>query len=248
MAAGAAASGAVARGAPGDDLASVVARAERIRTPRHLRPGWSAGEIGRTAQGRPILRWDSRSVDARRHVAVICGIHGDERGMAELADGFGRIDVPVDMHLTIVPYLNPDGWAAGTRHNGEGVDLNRNFPWGWRRGGFGGSSPASEPETRAAMRLLVGERPDLAIWVHQPLGYVAPLKGCPSDYADIWSDVAKVPVRNDLRQVGGGETWTAVALRLRSMLVEVGGTSDEAIGIAEHVEALQALLVAVEPA
>lgn len=194
-----------------------------------------------------IVRWDSKPVDARRHVAVICGTHGDERGMATLADGFGRVDVPVDLHLTIVPHLNPDGWHAGTRHNGRAVDLNRNFPWQWRRGRFGGSEPASEPETRAAMWFLGSERPDLVIWVHQPLGYVGPIEACPPHYADIWSAVSGEPVRRDVHQPGGGETWTAIGPGLRSMLIEVGGTRDEAIGVGRHVRALESLLGVVEP-
>ncbi len=166
--------------------------------------------------------------------------------MEQLAEGFGRIDAPADMHLTIVPHLNPDGWAAGTRHNAANVDLNRNFPWGWRRGEFGGPVAGSEPETRAAMRFLRRERPDLVIWVHQPLGYVAAIEGCPPHYADIWSDFANVPVRRNLRQSGGGETWAAVGLGLRSMLIEVGGTKSVAFGVEQHINALQALVFAVE--
>jgi protein MpaA len=236
----------VARGAPARQRASVAARADRVRTPAHPRPGWTEGEIGRSVEGRAILRWDSTPRRARRHVAIICGTHGDERAMDQLAEGFGRIDAPADMHLTIVPHLNPDGWAAGTRHNAANVDLNRNFPWGWRRGGFGGSVAGSEPETRAAMWFLGRERPDLAIWVHQPLGYVAAIEGCPPHYADIWSDFSNVPVRRNLRQSGGGETWTAVGLGLRSMLIEVGGTHNQPIGVDDHINALQALVFAVE--
>lgn len=246
-AAAAAAAEGAARGAPGE-LASVLARADRVRTPRHPRPGWTAGEIGRTTQGRSIVRWDSKPVDAGRHVAVICGIHGDERAMATLADGFGRVDVPADLHLTIVPHLNPDGWHAGTRHNAGAVDLNRNFPWQWRRGGFAGREPASELETRAAMWWLDNERPDLVLWLHQPLGYVAPIEACPPAYADIWSAVSGVPVRRNIRQPGGGETWAAIGLGLRSMLIEVGGTKAEPIDPARHVKALESLLGVVEPA
>jgi predicted deacylase len=34
--------------------------------------------------------------------------------------------------LWIIPELNPDGVAAGTRQNADRVDLNRNFAWHWR--------------------------------------------------------------------------------------------------------------------
>jgi hypothetical protein len=33
-----------------------------------------------------------------------------------------------DMHLFIMPTMNPDGFARGQRNNGQDIDLNRNFP------------------------------------------------------------------------------------------------------------------------
>jgi protein MpaA len=82
---------------------------------------------------------------------------------------------PGDAALWIVPTLNPDGVAADTRGNAHGVDLNRNFGFRWRHLGgleYSGARPFSEPESRAARRLVRQLRPDVTIWFHQPFGLV----------------------------------------------------------------------------
>jgi murein peptide amidase A len=87
---------------------------------------------------------------------------------------------PEGVDLWVIPNLNPDGHAANTRQNAHGVDLNRNFPWRWRRltGVFySGRRRLSEPESRAVYRLILRLQPMITIWFHQPLGVVTRTKG-----------------------------------------------------------------------
>lgn len=127
--------------------------------------------IGHSVQGRPITAW-RLGVKGRKKVVLISTMHGNERQtraiLAALRDG--RPIKGVD--LWVIPQYNPDGYAAGTRRNARGVDLNRNFPYRWAplTGSYhSGPKPASEPETRAVMRFLRRVRPKRIVSFHQPL-------------------------------------------------------------------------------
>jgi protein MpaA len=106
--------------------------------------------LGRSLLGRPIAIFERGDATAARRVLV----------------------------LWVIPSANPDGVARGTRTNGRGVDLNRNFGWRWRPIGrrgdlqYSGSGPLSEPETRLLVRTIGRVRPDVTIWFHQPIGVV----------------------------------------------------------------------------
>jgi murein peptide amidase A len=145
------------------------------RAPR--RPGnllARRGVAGRSGEGRPIrlLQRGDPAIDGE--VLVLGCIHGDEcaaREIQPLAPASGCPDPASDIYL--VPNLNPDGFALGSRLNGRGVDLNRNFPAGWKPIGdrgdpqYSGPRPFSEPETRLAARIVRRLRPEVTIWFHQ---------------------------------------------------------------------------------
>jgi murein peptide amidase A len=131
--------------------------------------------LGESFEGRPIRVFHRGDPDEIRVLVVGC-IHGDECEAARIAKRLRTGRPRSFLDLWILPSLNPDGRAALTRQNARGVDLNRNFPYRWRPGPRGryypGRRPASERETRIAMRLIERIEPDITIWFHQPLALV----------------------------------------------------------------------------
>jgi protein MpaA len=148
------------------------------QTPR--RPGnllARSGLAGRSAAGRPIGLLQRGDPAREGEVLVFGCIHGNEcaaRGIEPLAPAAGCPDPASDIYL--VRNLNPDGFALGTRLDGRGVDLNRNFAADWRPIGergdpqYSGPRPFSEPETRLAARIVRRLQPEVTIWFHQRSG------------------------------------------------------------------------------
>ena len=138
--------------------------------------------IGHSVQGRPIVSVRSGSQDPAVRMLVVGDIHGNERAGMRIAHLLIALGAPRGAELLVVPTINPDGVAARTRGNAHGVDLNRNFPFDWRPlsgGEYSGPRPLSEPEARAAHRLILRTKPDVTIWFHQPFGLVDRPEGDP---------------------------------------------------------------------
>jgi protein MpaA len=134
--------------------------------------------LGHSVRGRPIVADALGDPDAPRRIMVVGAIHGNERAGTAIARRLEHGSPPPQAMLWIIRDLNPDGVASDRRQNAHGVDLNRNFPWHWRRlerpGGlqYSGPRPLSEPESRIARDLILRVRPRITIWFHQPLGVV----------------------------------------------------------------------------
>jgi protein MpaA len=159
----------------GLDLRSSSSRSSiSVSTP--TRPVLRVLTLGRSVQGRPITATVLGDPNAPRPVLVVGCIHGDETAGIAVADRLARVGAPSRSALWIVRDLNPDGVYAGNRQNAHHVDLNRNFPFAWRRIGspgdqqYSGPGALSEPESRIARSLILRIRPRITIWFHQPLG------------------------------------------------------------------------------
>lgn len=133
--------------------------------------------LGYSVLDRPIVAFRLGDPSSEISILVVGCIHGNECAGTAIARSL--IATPhVQVDLWVIRNLNPDGFRAGTRQNGNGVDLNRNFPYRWRLVGrpwdkeYSGPRPLSEPEDRIARRLIARVHPDVSIWFHQPLGLV----------------------------------------------------------------------------
>lgn len=118
---------------------------------------------------------------ASRTVIVFGGFHGDEPKSVTLSRRLIDFLESSDHHCgdvqwIIEPLVNPDGFQRRNRRNGNGVDINRNFPTNtWQRTSkrgrmFGGETPGSEPETQAVLKVIERYRPSCIITIHSISG------------------------------------------------------------------------------
>ena len=130
--------------------------------------------LGYSVEHRPIVAWLIAPRRTWRSMVIVGSVAGDEPGGVTVTQQLAAEPAIRGLKLWLIPDGNPDGAALGTRVNADGVDLNRNFPFGWRHQGkrgnrhYSGPRPASEPETRAIEAFLKRTHPQLAVWLHQP--------------------------------------------------------------------------------
>ncbi len=137
----------------------------------------------KTSLGTPIALFAShslRELHNEKPLLLMGGVHGDEphgvllaqHTLQFLRDDEASANPQVTLPWILIPCLNVDGFQHNTRVNGNGVDLNRNYPSkSWspdfeKKRYFPGPHPASELETQGVVELIQSHRPRLIIHCH----------------------------------------------------------------------------------
>jgi N-acetylmuramoyl-L-alanine amidase/Zinc carboxypeptidase len=190
-------------------LAELVA-ATALAAPPALPPRIVAG---RSVEGRRIVAVRRGRPDAPVRVLVSGSTHGTEPAGHAVIRRLRQLVPPAGVQVWTVRSFNPDGAVRGTRQNARGVDLNRNFPFRWRAAGrpfdtyHPGPRPASEPETRAQMRLIRRVRPQLSIHFHQALRLVTLGGGARPELARLYGQRTGLPARRLPAYRGTSTSW-----------------------------------------
>jgi protein MpaA len=197
--------------------------------------------LGRSEEGRAIYVYRVGDPTGPR-VLVFGAIHGNETAGIALARALENVSTTDD--VWIVPDLNPDGVAAGTRQDARGVDLNANWSSEWQQGGrpgdvyYGGSYPFSERETRIARNLILRVRPRLTIWYHQHMDVVWAF-GPSTQAGRVYAQLSGLPLYHHHWLSGTATNWQNHHLPgTAALTIELPAGSLTAQQVRRHVRAV----------
>lgn len=209
----------------------------------------STFSIGSSSQGRAIM---AHSFGTGSSVILYTAtLHGNEVSAKRLMDAWineleANVErIPAGRKVVVIPVLNPDGYALGTRPNARGVDLNRNWDVSdWQSNitdtgnnpiaGGGGLKPMSEPETQVLAKYTRSVRPRLTMSFHAQASVV--IANQAADSTSIASQYARTAGYSHgtglsssifaYQITGTYDDWIAEELGLASVLVELSSRTD----------------------
>lgn len=201
--------------------------------------------FGHSVRGRPLVAHVLGADAAPRKILLIGCIHGNECAGGAILSALARQPTPTGVQLWLVPSMNPDGEVDDTRQNAHGVDLNRNFPYQWRRVSeptyYSGPRPLSEPETRAAVRLITRIKPAVTVWYHQHEDLVD-MAGGDRGIARRYAELAGLRATCLPFLPGTASAWSNHAFSgTTSFVVELPAGSVDRAALRRHVRAVAGL-------
>jgi protein MpaA len=205
-------------------LLLVACRAPAVQEPPAIQVA-----SGLSVEGRPIAY--SAYGSGQSTLLLLASIHGDETAGTRL---LGALEEKLrespawleGRRAVVVPVLNPDGVARGTRHNANGVDLNRNLPSdNWKRARAHGPHAASEPETRFLVELIRATDPWRIVVFHQHVNLVD-WDGPARDLARRMAEASTLGLRKLGARPGSLGSYAGVDLGIPTITVELPRSAD----------------------
>ncbi len=189
------------------------------KTHNRFRENTELFKIGRSARLHkpiPMIRVGYSGEDTELRFLIVAGTHGDEAAPVTallyfltrfLDEKNGQELNARKISVDIIVVHNPDGYVENERENGNGIDLNRNFP-------FGNIQKQPEPETKAMMNLINSYNYKASLFLH-------------SGNEDTYENLVRVPIENNKQ--GAGVFYpseSAELIRLRDMIIDAGNSAD----------------------
>lgn len=209
--------------------------------------------FGKSVQGRDLIAY-RLGTPGGRVVLIVGNVHGDEPRGVDIASRLRLRDIPAGIDLFVVDTINPDGMAVPMRQNANGVDLNRNFSYGWgyiapstTNRQYSGEAPADQPETQALEGFVNLIKPQITVFYHQDANRISlggARKEIPAEYARlVGQSTGSTPCTAGCTGTAGSFVNHAVPSGT-SFLVELPNSS--VVGsdmINRHIDALLAVMV-----
>jgi len=210
--------------------------------------------IGNSVEGRPITAWQFGSGTST--VLYVGATHGNELSSKIILDAWinylqtNAHRLPANRKIVIIPVVNPDGVARGSRLNANNVDLNRNFPANnWKPditipGGQlvingGGTSSLSEPEAALLASFTQGLSPRAVLTYHSQASLITANEsgdsmGLASTYGSMarYRSIGESNLGNTFNYdtTGAYENWLHDKLGIPTLLIELPNHTSQFFG------------------
>ncbi len=227
---------------------SITGEEPRVTLPPAQTPLAQHQLMGRSVNGKAIMvQVVGKGSDT---VFVMGAIHGNEPASATLVERLSEHlrknpSLTDGRRVVLLPVANPDGFAAGTRENVHGIDLNRNFEAMNRVDNeTNGHSALTEPESKALERIINEYRPSRIVSIHQPLTCID-YDGPAGALATRMAQYCNLPIKKLGAKPGSLGSYTGEELKIPTVTLELPETASNLGSAALWEQYGRALLAAI---